>query len=176
MKNMTKLFNNKLFKTIFILLVVFVVSYMGLIWYAYHPVKGTKYLFPEKYRGWICVTYNADGFSPLSKDDGFLFVKIPKSGILKTSSVPNNYTKEGYYVPTYNEEYYYADKGRREAKELAVGGGFTVHKEGNDEWTSYFWISTKGNSKSDYAQYIKDVPKMDDNGTIEPVCGKWDNR
>ena len=172
-RNMKKLFSNKLFKTIFITLVVLVISYVGVMWYAYHPVKGTKYLFPEKYRGWVGVTYNAKNFPPLKKENGFLLVKIPKNGMVKTSSTPNTYSKEGYYIPTYDEHYYYSDKGIREAKELAMGGGFTVQKEGSDEFTSYFWISTKGNLKSDYDQYVKDVPKMDDNGIIEPVCGQW---
>lgn len=143
------------------------------MWYAYHPVKGTKYLFPKKYRGWICVTYNAKRFPPLQKENGFFLVKIPESGVLKTSSTPNTYSKEGYYIRAYDEYYYYTDKGIREAKELAMGGGFTVHKEGSDEWSSCFWISTKGNSKSDYEQYVKDVPKIDDNGIIEPECGRW---
>jgi len=173
---MKKLFNNKVFKTIFISLVVLVISYMGLMWYAYHPVKGMKYLFPEEYRGWICVTYNAEGFPPFIKDDGFLLVKIPKNGIVKTSNSLNTYSKEGYYIPTYDEHYYYSEKGIREAKELVMGGGYTVRQTGNKELTSYFWISTKGNSESDYEEYVKDLPNMDDNGIIEPVCGQWGKR
>jgi len=165
---MKKLFNNKLFKIIFISLVVLVISYMGLMWYAFHPVKGERYLFPEKYRGWVCVTYNADGFPPLKKEEGFFLIKIPKNGMVKTSSTPNNYSKEGYYIPTYDEHYYYSDKGIREAKELAMGGGYTVQQIGNKELTSYFWISTKGNLKSDYEQYVKVEDVLQ-----EPHCGEW---
>ncbi len=119
------------------------------------------------------MTYNAKNSPLLRKENGFLLVKIPKNGIVKTSSVPNNYSKEGYYIPIYDEYYYYSDKGIKKAKELAIGGGFTVTKEGSDELTFYFWISTKENLKSDYKQYVKDVPNMDENGIIEPACGQW---
>jgi len=171
---MKKLLKNKLFKTILISLVLLVISYVGLMWYAYHPVKGMKYLFPEKYRGWICVTYNSREALPLKKQDDFLLLKIPKSGIVKTSSRPNTYSKEGYYIPTYDEYYYYLDEKIQEAKELDMGGGFTVQKKGSDEYTSYFWISTKGNLKSNYEKYVKNVSNMDENGIIEPVCGQWE--
>lgn len=167
---MKKLINNRFFKIIFISFVVLVVSYVGLIYYTWHPEKGIRYLFPEKYRGWICVTYNVKDAPPLEKQDGFLLLKIPKTGIVKTSSAPNTYSKEGYYVPTYDEYYYYSDKGVREASELAMGGGFTTQNEGSDKITSYFWVSTKGNSEKDHEKYVKGRDVLQD-----PPCGEWKN-
>jgi len=146
---------------------------MALMYYAFYPEKGNRYLFPEEYRGWVCVIYNAKEASPLEEQDGFLLLKIPKSGIVKTPSAPRTYSKEGYHISTHDEYYYYSEKGIVEPKELAMGGGFSLEKEGSSEHVYYFWISTKENLESDYEKYVKDVPGMDENGIIEPVCGQW---
>ncbi|WP_154806473.1 DUF6843 domain-containing protein [Sulfurovum lithotrophicum] len=149
------------------------VSFFSLFIYGTSPEKGIRYLLPEKYRGWVCITYNDENFPPLKEEEGFRIIKIPPSGIVKTSSPMGSHTKEGYYIPTYDEYYYYSDNGTRKAEEIELGGGYTSRREGKKEITSYFWISTKGNAKHDYEQYIKDVPNMDDNGIIEPGCGQW---
>lgn len=165
---MKKLISSKLFKTIFITLIIVVVSYMGLMYYAFYPREGKKYLFPEEYRGWVCITYEKKGAPPLEIEDDALVLKVPKSGVIETSSRSTIVQAEGYYVPTYSEYYYYSEKGTREASELAMGGGFTVQKEGSKEFTSYFWISTKGNSEKDYKQYVKNR-----NVSEDPLCGEW---
>jgi hypothetical protein len=167
---MKKLINNKLFKIIFISLIVIITSYIALIIYVWYPEKGIRYLFPEKYKGWICVTYNVIGSSPLEKQDGFSLLKIPNNGVIKTSSTLNNYSKEGYYISTYDEYYYYSEQGIREAKELVFGGGFTSQNKGSTAITSYFWISTEGNLDNDYNKYIKDRDVLK-----APPCGEWKN-
>ena len=165
---MKKLISSKLFKTIFTTLIIVVVFYMGLMYYAFHPREGKKYLFPEEYRGWVCITYEKEGAPPLKIEGNALILKVPKSGLIETSSRSTIVPAEGYYVPTYSEYYYYSEKGIREAKELARGGGFTVQKEGSKEFTSYFWISTKGNLEKDYQKYVKDRDVLED-----PLCGEW---
>ncbi|CAA6818288.1 MAG: Unknown protein [uncultured Sulfurovum sp.] len=167
---MRKLINNKLFKIIFISFIIIITSYLALIYYAWYPEKGIKYLLPEKYKGWICVTYNVKGSSSLEKQDDFFLLKVLKNGTIKTSSSLNNYSKEGYYIPTYDEYYYYSEKGIRVAEELAMGGGFTTQNEGSDEITSYFWISTKENLENDYKKYVKDRDVLQN-----PQCGEWKN-
>jgi hypothetical protein len=49
-----------------------------------------------------------------------------------------------------------------------MGGGYTVRKEGEKEFTSYFWISTKEKIDEDYQQYVKDSDVLKD-----PICGQW---
>jgi hypothetical protein len=155
-------------KIILLSLVVLAVLYQLLLYYIWYPQKGIRYIFPDNYRGWVCVTYDAKDAPPLSVEDGFLLLKIPKNGVVKTSSLPNNYSKEGYYIPTYDEYYYDSASGIEEAKELAMGGGYTVQKEGEKEFTSYFWISTKEKIDEDYQQYVKDR-----NVLKSPICGQW---
>ena len=166
---MKKLISSKLFKTIFTTLIIVVVFYMGLMYYAFHPREGKKYLFPEEYRGWVCIIYEKEGASPLKIEGNALILKIPKSGIIETSSQSTIAQAEGYYVPTYSEYYYYSEKGIRDAKELAMGGGFTTWNEESKEFTSYFWISTKEKIESDSEKYVKGRDVFQD-----PVCGEWE--
>jgi len=148
------------------------VAYYSLIYYAFRPSKGVRFLFPEKYAGWVCVTYDAKDAPPLERQDGFMFVKVPKNGVVRTSST-GSYDENDYYIPTYNEYYYYSENGTRKVErgEIDFGGGFTSQMEGKKEITSYFWISTKGNGKSDYEKYVKgrDVLEV-------PPCGIWERK
>ena len=160
----------KTFKKIMITLLVLTAAYLSLMFYAFHPQEGKKYFFPEGYRGWVCITYEKKGFPALKIEGDALILKIPKNGILETSSrltIVENPNK--YHVPTYSEYYYYSDKGNKEAKKMAMGGGRTTHKKGSKEFTSYFWISTKEKIESDSEKYVKgrDVFK-------DPVCGEWE--
>ena len=144
------------------------VAYMGFMYYVYHPREGKKYYLPEKYRGWVCITYEKEGAPPLDIEGDALIIKIPENGRLETSSRATIAYSEGYYVPTYSHYYYYSDKGSREAKTLALGGGFTIQKKGKREYTSYFWVSTEEDIKSDYEKYVKGR-----NLLKEPLCGSW---
>ncbi len=166
---MKKLIKSKLFKIIFIALIVLIVIYMGFMYYAYYPREGKKYFFPEGYRGWVCITYEKEGAPSLEIEKNALILKVPKNGVIETSSRSTIVQAEGYYVPTYSEYYYYSEKGVRETRELVMGGGFTVQQDGKKEYTSYFWISTKGNSEKDYETYVKGQNTLYEN----PVCGEF---
>jgi len=147
-------------KTILILLVVLALSYVGLLIYAHTPGKGDRYFLPEKYAGWICVSYDVINMPPLDIQDGFLIHKIPENGILKTSSRPR-------LSPSYDEYYYYTKEETRKAEELEHGGGYTVQIEGQKAFTSYFWISS-GDAQKDYEKYVKD-------GDVSlSKCGPWE--
>jgi len=122
--------------------------------------KGGKYYFPENYSGWVCEVYNVEGAPPLTNDDGFQVLKIPKNGIIKTSSNPRT-------SPKYDEYFYYDGNNIREAKELKLGGGFSYQKANEKELKFFFWVSS-GDIDSDYEKYVKDK-----NESIVPVCGPW---
>ncbi len=148
-------------KTISILFAVLILFYIGFLTYVHSPEKGGRYFFPEKYAGWVCISYNVKDMPPLDIQDGFLVHKIPQNGILKTSSNPR-------LSPSYDEYYYYTKGGTREAKELEHGGGFTVQMEDQKEFTSYFWIHSSYAYK-DYEKYVKEMDVYSN-----PPCGQWE--
>ena len=154
-------------KIILIICIILALIYIGLIFYAFQPTKGSRYLLPEKYSGWICVSYEVEDAPLLKKEDGFLLLKIPENGIVKTSSTTGNYSKEGYYIPTYDEFYYYSKNNIRKAEELKMGGGYTVQMEGEKSITSYFWVSSE-NPDEDYEKYVKGRDVLQN-----PHCGRW---
>lgn len=152
----------KILKIILISAAVIYAAYLGLIFYAdTHRLKGARYYFPEKYAGWVCVSFNVDGAPPLPIEDGFQVIKIPANGILKTSSALRP-------SPTADEDFYYDEKGIRKAKGLQHGGGGTVQKKDEKIITFNFWISS-GTLESDYEKYVKNR----DSSIIE--CGPWKN-
>jgi hypothetical protein len=55
-------------------LILFVII-IGFINYTFTPPKGDRYYLPEKYAGWICVSYNVENTIPLVIEDAFLFIK-----------------------------------------------------------------------------------------------------
>ncbi|MGD8948393.1 MAG: hypothetical protein PVG44_09575 [Desulfobacterales bacterium] len=110
-------------KIILISSLTLVAVIIGFIVYALTPPKGDRYYFPEKYDGWICVSYNVEDAPPLVVEDGFLVHKIPPNGILKTSSAPR-------LSPKADEYFYYTENVIRTAKELKHGGGFSRQKKG----------------------------------------------
>ncbi len=131
-----------------------------------YPPKGDRYYLPELYRGWICVHYNVEGAPELPIEDGFLVHKIPENGLLVTSSAPR------LNEPSRNENYYYSNKGVREAKELQHGSGHTKQQKIglNEEIKLYFWISCCGQLEADYENHIKNHTDIETN----PKCGRWD--
>lgn len=150
----------RIIKTIIIAIAVILAAYLGVIFYAdTHRPKGERYYLPEKYAGWVCVSFNVDGAPPLPIEDGFLVVKLPPNGILKTSSEPR-------FSPKHDQFFYYNVSGIREAKELQHGGGGTVQKVGDKVITFHFWLSS-GDLKADYEQFVKNR----DGSAIE--CGPW---
>ena len=151
----------KISKIIFVLVTLIIFAYFGLVIYSEeHRQKGERYYLPETYAGWICVSFNVDGAPPLPMDDGFLVVKVPSNGTLKTSTEPR-------FSPKIDEYFYYNGKTIREAEELQLGGGSTIQMEGKKEITFYFWVSN-GSLELDYEKYVKNR----DNSV--PECGPWE--
>jgi len=148
-------------KVIIATISVVTIAVLGLMFYAHtHRPKGEKIYLPEKYAGWVCVSYNVDGAPPLPEEDGFLVVKIPPNGILKTSSALRTSPREDEY-------FYYSENGIRKAQEIQLGGGGTVQKKDEKAITAQFWLSS-GNRESDYEKYVKNSDVNSD-----PVCGPW---
>ena len=155
-------------KKLFISLITFIFFYIVVMYYIYDSEKGIKYLFPENYKGWVCITYASKNSPKLKEENGFLVIKIPKNGIVKTSSFPKSYSEEGYFIPTYDEHYFYSENKEYKDENIGFGGGFTSHKKELTEFTSYFWITDKENLKKDYLEYVKnrDISKL-------PKCGSF---
>lgn len=147
-------------KTILISLLALAASTIGFIVFALTPPKGDRYYLPEKYAGWVCVSYNIDGAPLLDIEDGYLVHKIPQNGILKTSSEPR-------FSPKADEYFYYSEKGNRKATELKHGGGYSHQIKDQKEFNFYFWVTTD-DIDADYEKYVKNS-----NEGSEPKCGPW---
>jgi hypothetical protein len=52
--------------------------------------RSFRFLIPEGYRGWVHVEFEIPGLPPLPMEGGQIVIKIPPSGILRTSS-PEQY-------------------------------------------------------------------------------------
>ena len=52
----------------------------------YSAPRSFHFLIPEGYTGWVRVEFEVPGAPPLPKESGHTLVKIPPSGVLKTSS------------------------------------------------------------------------------------------
>jgi hypothetical protein len=150
----------KKFKIILISSLILVAGIIGFLVHALTPPKGDRYYLPEKYAGWICVSYNVEDAPPLVVEDGFLVHNIPANGILKTSSSPR-------LSPKADEYFYYTEKGIRAAKEMKHGGGYSIQKKGQRELSFFFWVSSE-DVDADYERYVKDKDVNSD-----PECGPW---
>lgn len=78
-----------------------------------HPMR---YLIPDGYRGWINISFGEHA-PPLPMVNGEYICKVPKSGVLLTSS----HVEDGWASDHY---FYYSDSGSlRELKETGWGSG-----------------------------------------------------
>jgi hypothetical protein len=107
--------------------------------------KRNKYLVPIGYAGWVCIAYGIPDATPLSIDaDGYQVVRVPSSGIVKTST-------KGKAGPLKDVYYMYRPDGTTESLPAGrIGGGGTFARPSSDPgvFASYFWISD--NPKEDY--------------------------
>ena len=113
--------------------------------------KTYRHLIPKGYIGWVRVDFNIKDAPALPKENEYFLVKIPHSGILKTSDdlIP--------FVKYQKEEYYYYSNNKRYPLDIGkeLGGGGTVGKVGQDgnytEISLRFWVGTQ----KDYDKYQK---------------------
>jgi hypothetical protein len=125
---------------------------VGFIWFVgANAPKRNRYLIPEGYAGWLCVTYAVSGASPLEAEDGYRLVKFSVSGVVETSTQG----KPGKYK---DEFWFYAGNTRRQMNtEKEMGGGYTVAQSENpDRYTFMFWVSP--NAKAQQLPYSPDRP------------------
>jgi hypothetical protein len=98
--------------------------------------KRDRYLIPENYSGWLCVTYSVPGTPALEMEDGYRLVKFPASGVVETST-------EGKPGEYYKDEFWrYSDATRKQMNvEKELGGGHTVARiENPARFTFMFWV------------------------------------
>ena len=89
-----------------------------LAWFSISPKKSGprsfRFLIPEGYSGWVRVEFEAAGAPPLPSEGGQTVLKIPATGVLRTSS-PERY---GWARDSY---YFYSDGGSRPLPDSGPG-------------------------------------------------------
>lgn len=119
--------------------------------------KGYKVILPEKYVGWVEVSFGVEGTEALPERDGFLVLAIPPDGRVVTSSQIRTSPKR--------DEFYFST-----ATGLVPGepnlAGWTVQsaesvKRGGDEVVLYLFFGTR-----DQYQAFKDL--KDEHGNPIP--------
>ena len=96
---------------------------LGLV--AHHSSRrSSQFLIPEGYTGWVRVEFQVQGAPPLPMEAGGYILKVPDSGVLRTSS-PEQYgwAKDRYY--------YYSAEGMRLIPNS--GGGSLIWGQINGE-------------------------------------------
>ena len=135
-------------------LVAGLLVFSGLLWsLGANTPKRDRYLIPEGYAGWLCVTYSVSGAPPLKIEDGFRLIKFSSSGVVDTST-------EGMPGKYKDEFWFYGDNNLRQMNiEKEMGGGYTVAKsDAPDRFTFMFWVSP--NAKEQQPPYSPDKPNM----------------
>ncbi len=116
----------------------------------YQP-KRNRYLIPEGYAGWLCVTFEAPGAPALPIEDGFTVVRFPADGRVVTSTVV-----EGGKL---RDEFSYYSSDRRIPFDAtrSLGGGYTLSGGTNPSGVTYkFWVSS--DARADYPRFVVDKP------------------
>ena len=131
---------------------VVVLAFVCIVWLvAANIPKRERYLIPEGYSGWLCVTYSVAGAHPLEIEDGYRLVKFSQSGVVETSTngMPGKYTDEFWF--------YSGNELRKMNFEKEMGGGYTVAKpEFPERFTFMFWVSQ--NAKEQQPPYSPEKP------------------
>jgi hypothetical protein len=124
---------------------------LAALYFVLSPPKRHRYLIPEGYAGWLCVTFSVPGAPSLPTEDGFKVVRYPRSGVVETSDV-------GILGKMKDEFLYYADPGRRPLDVgLEMGGGYTVAPaETPERYTFKYWVSR--NARKDFPSFVQNSP------------------
>jgi hypothetical protein len=102
---------------------VVLLAIVGFVWLVSASTpKRARYLIPEGYFGWLCVTYSVSGAPPLGIEDGYRLVKFSPSGVVETltEGMPGKYKDEFLF--------YTGNTRRKMNIEKEMGGGYTVAK------------------------------------------------
>lgn len=116
-----------------------------------HQPKRNRYLIPQGYAGWLCVTFEAPGAPALAIEDGFTVVRFPADGRVVTSTVV-----EGGKL---RDDFSYYSSDRRLPFDAArsLGGGYTLSGGANPPGVTYkFWVSS--DARADYPVFVADKP------------------
>lgn len=111
--------------------------------------KRERFVIPDGYAGWVCVSYGVDGAPELPTEDGYRLIVVPWSGVVETSS-------PGLPGPGYVDEFLYDSDGRRRHVDVGweLGGGYTQSSAPQPgQYTHKFWLSR--NAKADQAKYVE---------------------
>jgi hypothetical protein len=112
--------------------------------------KRNRYLIPEGYVGWLCVTYKAPDAPVLEMEEGFRLIRFDESGEVRTAT-------EAMPGKHWDEFYYYADEERRRINPRKhIGGGYTDESDkASGGYTFRFWIS--GDKQKDAELFSNDA-------------------
>ena len=120
-----------------LLVLALVASIVVGLWYLdTNRPKRNRYLIPEGYKGWLCITYDVPSAQPLISEDGFKLVRFDSTGKVETSD-------KGESGKLKDEFYFYSQNSLRPLNyEKEMGGGFTTSEGGNyNRYTYKFWVS-----------------------------------
>jgi hypothetical protein len=99
-----------------------------------------RYLIPDGYVGWVRVDFGVEGTSEIARSDSFYVFRIPKSGLLRTSSKLN-------YGVASDEYYYYAGDTLRRLPITQSGAGGMI-------WSGFNGSSTQGPNEHVYEYFF----------------------
>jgi hypothetical protein len=98
--------------------------------------KRNRYLIPEGYTGWLCVSYGVAGAPVLEMEEGFRLVRFPETGevVTATSAMPGQHKDEFFY--------YKGDQRQRVDASREIGGGYSSKPDNETGgYTFRFWVS-----------------------------------
>ena len=110
-----------------------------------------KYYIPEGYIGWIVINYIMEDYPDILTDqDGVQIIKIPPTGVYKTSYNPTVERRDGRYGTEY---YFYSTSGEKPIPlELIDWRGSVGRSDENGkhyEFRTRLWVGTQ----EQYAKY-----------------------
>lgn len=111
----------------------------------YKSATNEVYLIPDGYKGCVGVFYNFKDAPPLKIEDKKIIYRVPKDGILKTSSNKTFGKTNEHDSGRHNVKYYYVDKNGNQVQRLEKGKDIHNVSEIWESGLEYaqFFIGTK---------------------------------
>jgi hypothetical protein len=104
-----------------------------------------KYIIPHNYVGWVRVNHRVPGAPPVRASGGYLTYRIPKGGVLNTSSVgESGAAKDEFYYDLGNGKLRYLNSYDGEGPPM-ISGGFASEEETptGTTYSSWFFVGTQ---------------------------------